>query len=60
MVLRSWTMCLPAARQAARSTITGQAAALAPIRNAVYRARVVAWRLVGISRSAIDPALSIG
>lgn len=30
------------------------------IRNAVYRARVVAWRLVGISRRAIDPALSIG
>jgi uncharacterized protein YciI len=30
------------------------------IRNAVYRAKVVAWRLVGISRRAIDPALSIG
>lgn len=28
------------------------------IQHAVYRAKVVAWRLVGISQGAIDPALT--
>ena len=30
------------------------------IQHAVYRAKVVAWRLVGISQRAIDPALTVG
>lgn len=30
------------------------------VRHAVYRTKVVAWRLVGISQRAIDPALAMG